>query len=554
MLRQIIEKRDVSVVPADAWRSIAGTAMASGINVTPSVAMTFSAVFAAHKILAESVAMLPLFVMRRTGDGKKPATDKRLYGVLHDIANPEMDAYLVRETMTNIMVGRGRAVAILDYANDGQISAMWPVPPERVQLDRDAQKQLIYKIIMPDGQQRTYPKWRIFDLRGMSTDGISCYSPITLQRQGIGLALAAEQFGASFFGNGASVSGVLQRPKEAKALTEAGRKNIITSWNEVHQGTENANKVALLEEGMEYKQIGISPEDAQFLGTREFQVEEVARWYRIPPPMLAMTGNNATYASVEAFGLQFIIYTLFPWLVRWEKAIFAQMLLEDERKYLFAEHLMTAFLRGDTASRYTAYGQARQWGWLSVNDIRSLENMNGIGKNGDIYLTPQNMTPAGSQRDLRTVALPIVTEAIGRIVKREANDLRGAVTKHLRKKNDPVAFADFLAEFYREHEDFIARQLTPASITIAGILQTDAEETALSELVAGTVRLFAIRRAAQAQEQIRDALNTPDPAAAVEALLDGWNDELIDRLARMEISRQSAVYQSVPMPGDGLTM
>jgi HK97 family phage portal protein len=542
MLRSLIEKRDVSVVPAGAWRAIAGMPQASGINVTPAVAMTFSAVFAAHKILAESTAMLPLFLMRRTSSGKSPATDQSLYGVLHDVANPEMDAYLVRETMTSSMVGRGFAIGIVDYDTDGAITALWPVPPGRAEPARDAEKNLIYKITMPDGQMRVYPKWRILHLRGMSPDGINSYSPITLQRQGIGLALAAETYGASFFGNGAAPQGVLLRPKEKPALKEESAQRLINSWNDSHQGADKANKIALLEEGMDYKAIGISPEDAQFLQTREFQVEEIARWYRIPPPMLAMTDKTATYASVEAFGVQFVTYTLFPWLVRWEKSISAQLLYENQRSYLFAEHLMTAFLRGDTAARFTAYGQARNWGWLSVNDIRALENMNGIGKYGDIYLTPANMAPAGTQKNLRDACLPALADAIQRVIKREVNDVRGAVVKLLRKKG-VESFADWLSEFYQEHQDFIVRQMGPASQTCAGIV-TDGAQTpeTITERVEGSLRLFAVRRAAQAQGQLRDALNEPDPAQAVDAILDGWNEQFSDRLAKFELSRQAAFY------------
>ena len=542
MLTNIIEKRDVSVVPASAWRALGGISSTSGITVTPSTAITFSAVFAAHKILAESVAMLPLFLMRRTASGKSPATDMSLYGVLHDVANPEMDAYLVRETMTASMVGRGFAIGIIDYDVDGNITALWPVPPSRVyEITRNEQNELVYRIIMQNGQVYTYPSWRILHLRGMGPDGINAYSPITLQRQGIGLALAAEMYGASYFGNGGTPGGILKRPAGVPPLKEDSATRLINSWNDAHQGADRANKVALLEEGMEYQAIQISPEDAQFLQTREFQVEEIARWYRIPPPMLAMTDKTSTYASVEAFGLQFVIYTLYPWLVRWEKAISAQMLYENQRPYLFAEHLMTAFLRGDTPARYTAYGQARQWGWMSVNDIRALENMNGIGSSGDVYLTPANMMPAGKERDLRQACLPGLADAINRALKREVNDVRGAVTKLLRKKG-AEAFADWLSDFYQEHQEFMVRQITPASLTLAEIASGDERE--MTERVEGSLRLFALRRASQAQQQIRDAMNEADPAGAVEALLDQWNDDFGNRLAKMELSRQVAFYGS----------
>ncbi len=533
-LARAFDKRSVTVVPDDLWRHTAAP-IASGVNVTMDSAMTFSAVFAAHKILAESVAMLPLFLLKRLERGKAPATNKRLYSILHDVANPEMDAYLVRETMTAHLAGWGNAFAKIDYNADGEIEALWPLPPNRVRISRDRVRELMYEVTLPDGQTKRYRPFEIFHLRGMSPDGVNGYSPIKLARQGIGLALAAEAFGATFFGNGAQPQGVISHPQ---LLSEKAHDRMINSWNAAHQGVSNSNKIAILEEGARYDKVGIDPDDAQFLETRAFQIAEIARWYRIPSMMLNMDGASSTYASVEAFGLQFIIYTIYPWLVRWEKAISMQLLLERERGRYFAEHLMTAILRGDTQARYTAYGQGRQWGWLSVNDIRELENMNPID-GGDRYLTPSNMVDANEPSKIQRSYLPVLIDAVQRVLRREANDIRMAVQKVLVRRG-AEEFAEWLSQFYQEHQDFIVRNLSPVIEGYAAIIANSALID-LTETVAESLRLFALRRAGQVQEQFRSALSEPDPAKAIDRILESWDGPYIERLARMEISRQTAL-------------
>ena len=540
-LHKAFERRSVSVVPESIWRGME-TPVAAGVTVTNESALTFSAVFAAHKILGESVAMLPLVLLKRLPKGKERATNKSLYSVLHDVANPEMDAYLVRETMTAHLAGWGRAHAKIDYNANGEVTALWPIPPQRVQLKRDANLKIVHEVTFPDGQTKTYRSDEMLYLRGMSPDGITAYSPIRMARQGIGLALAAETYGATFFGNGATPQGVIMHPGP-QAVSDTAYTHLINSWNDRHQGVSNSNKIALLEEGMKYEKIGIPPDDAQFLETRQFQIEEIARWYRIPAMMLAMSGANSTYASVESFDLQFVKYTLYPWLVRWEKGIYSQLLLERERKDYYAEHLMTAILRGDTPSRNQAYATGRQWGWYSVNDIREMENMNPIN-GGDVYLTPANMmdSNAPAPSTVQRSYMPVLADAIQRVVRREANDVRGAVQK-IYVKRGAEAFVDWMGEFYQEHQDFIFRNLQPAVQGFAEIIAEGRElaEEDVRERVAESLRLFAIRCAGRSQEQFKNALNEADPTKAIESVIDGWDGQYVETLARMEMSKQTAV-------------
>jgi hypothetical protein len=222
-----------------------------------------------------------------------------------------------------------------------------------------------------------------------------------------------------------------------------------------------------------------------------------------------------------------------------------QMLLERERNKYFAEHLMTAILRGDTAARYQAYATGRQWGWLSVNDVRELENMNPI-EGGDVYLTPANMFDSSQpDQDAERVRaqrsyLPVLIDAVQRILRREANDIRGALQKVLGKRG-AGDFAEWLTDFYQEHQDFIVRNLQPAAQGYAEMMASDGDSAAIGERVIEGLKLFALRRAGQVQQQFKDALHEVDPARAIERILDSWDGAYTERLARMEIGRQTAI-------------
>lgn len=532
----LFERRGISVDPRlrRYWQANEGLA---GISVTPETAMNFSAVFAAHKILAESKAMLPMMLFERLQPrGKTPAKKHPLYPILHDVSNPEMDAYLVSEVLTGNLVGRGSSYAKIDYDNSGRITALWPIPTGRVTKRRNQQLQLVFDVAMPSGQTKTYRRDEIFWLRGFSPDGINTYTPIQLQAQGIGLALAAEGYGATFFGNGARPGGVLQSDA---ALSDTAYQRVKQSWKDTHGGVSKSNTVAILEEGLKWQDTSIPNEDAQFLQTRVFQVEEIARWYRIPNMMLNMSGANSTYASVEAYGLQFVIYTLYPWLVRWEKAVSMQLLLESEREKYFAEHIMAAILRGDTTSRFAAYGTGRQWGWLSVNDIRDLENMNPID-GGDVYLQPSNMVNANDPMKIQRSYLPVLADSIARVLRREGNDVRAAVARVLAKQG-AESFVDWMGEFYREHQGWMVQQLTPTMRSLAEMIGDGMDLSAVDLRVGESLRLFALRHCNQAQERIKNALHESDPARAIEFELEKYTAQHAERLARGEMTRQAVV-------------
>lgn len=390
------ERRGITVVPDGLWRSAQlGQGTAAGLAVSPAKAMYSTAVYACVRILAETLASLPLPLYERLADGgKRRAVGHPLYSLLHDLPNPEMSSFELRETLMGHLALWGNAYAEVEFDRGGRPLHLWPLRPDRMQVERPFGGELVYRYSVgeeTDGRRESvdFADYQIFHLRGLGGNGIVGYSPIALMREAVGLALATEGFGARFFGNDARPGGVLEHPG---VLGDEEHERLANSWESRHQGLEKSHRIAILEEGMKYNQIGIPPEDAQFLETRKFQVTEIARAFRIPPHMLADL-ERATFSNIEHQSIEFVMHTIRPWLVRWEQAIYRDLLLPEERGTFFAEFMVEGLLRGDLQSRYQAYSIARQNGWMSANDIRTLENMNVI-EGGDVYLVPLNMIPA----------------------------------------------------------------------------------------------------------------------------------------------------------------
>jgi HK97 family phage portal protein len=360
-----------------------GQGTATGRRVSADSALTLTAVYACVRILAETLASLPLVTYRRLGPGrgKQRATGHYLYAVLHDVANPEMSSFTLRETLQGHVALRGNAFAEIELGRRGEVLGLWPLRPDKMErIEREGGRlKYFYRVPKPKGGEKPVKKLdqeRVLHIKGLSSNGIIGYDPITLAGQALGLALGTEEYGARFFGNGA-------RP---------GYKRLQGSWEDRHMGLSNAHRTAILEEGLDYKEVGLAPEAAQFLQTRKFQNTEIARLYRVPPHMLADL-ERATFSNIEHQSLEFMMHTMRPWLVRWEQELQRAVVSEGDRGTIFCEFLVDGLLRGDIASRYTAYAQGRQNGWLSANDIREKENMNPV-EGGDVLLVPLNMIPA----------------------------------------------------------------------------------------------------------------------------------------------------------------
>ena len=372
----------------------------SGKAVTERSAMQMTAVYSCVRILAEAVAGLPLHLYRYKEDGgKEKAIDHPLYLLLHDEPNPEMSSFVFRETLMTHLLLWGNAYAQIIRNGKGEVIALYPLMPNRMVVDRDIHGQLYYQYTRSTEEAPTMkgvtvnlPPSDVLHIPGLGFDGLVGYSPIAMAKNAIGMAIACEEYGAKFFANGAAPGGVLEHPGTIK-----DPQRVRESWQSTFGGSGNSNKIAVLEEGMKYTPIGISPEQAQFLETRKFQVNEIARIFRVPPHMVGDL-EKSSFSNIEQQSLEFVKYTLEPWLVRWEQSIQRTLFSPEEKKRYFAKFNVEGLLRGDYASRMTGYATARQNGWMSANDIRELENMDRIPaeEGGDLYLINGNMLPLGN--------------------------------------------------------------------------------------------------------------------------------------------------------------
>jgi HK97 family phage portal protein len=365
----------------------------SGKTVTPENSLQVAAVWGCVKILSETEGSLPFGMYQRTSDGgTAPAIDHPLHTVLHDAPNPEMSAIDFRMSQTAQLALWGNCYSRIARNTQGQVVALWPMISKLMRVKRDSQGELVYEY-STNGRPDYYAASDILHVRTLSMDGINGISPIAQLSNPVGLAMALEEYAARFFGNGAIPGVALEHPQR---LGPDAMKNIRESWKKLYGGNQHAHEVAVLEEGMKIQVLGVDPQKAQSNDSRKLQTSEIARIFRIPLHMLADL-DRATYSNIEQQSLEFVVYTLMPWLELWEQTVNRVLLQPAERSTYFAEHNVAGLLRGDMASRNAAYAIGRQWGWLSANDIRRLENMNPIGSKGDAYLEPLNMIHAGTQ-------------------------------------------------------------------------------------------------------------------------------------------------------------
>ena len=369
----------------------------SGKPVNERSAMQMTAVYSCVRILAEAVAGLPLHLYRYTeSGGKEKAIDHPLYLLLHDEPNPEMSSFVFRETLMTHLLLWGNAYAQIIRNGKNEVIALYPLMPNKMEVDRDERGQLYYKYQRSNDEAPTMEGSSVIlkpsdvlHIPGLGFDGLVGYSPIAMAKNAIGMAIACEEYGAKFFANGAQPGGVLEHPGTIK-----DPQRVRESWQRSFGGSGNANKIAVLEEGMKYTPIAISPEQAQFLETRKFQINEIARIFRVPPHMVGDL-EKSSFSNIEQQSLEFVKYTLDPWVIRWEQSIMRSLLSPEEKKTYYVKFNLEGLLRGDYQSRMNGYAIGRQNGWMSANDIRELENLDRIPteEGGDLYLINGNMLP-----------------------------------------------------------------------------------------------------------------------------------------------------------------
>ena len=364
---------------ADAGYSFLFGRTTSGKPVNERTAMQTTAVYACVRILAEAVASLPLHVYEYQDDGgKKLVHDHPLYYLLHDEPNPEMTSFVFRETLMSHLLIWGNAYAQIIRDGAGRVLGLYPLLPDKMEVQRDDKGNIYYVYSRNSDENPTFKEYGNIKLKaedvlhipGLGFDGLIGYSPIAMAKNAVGMTLACEEYGASFFANGANPGGVLEHPGVLKDPSK-----VRESWNSVYRGVSNAHKIAVLEEGMKYQQIGIPPEEAQFLETRKFQINEIARLYRIPPHMVGDL-DKSSFSNIEQQSLQ------------------RSLLLPGEKGKYFIKLNVDGLLRGDYQSRMNGYAVGRQNGWFSANDIREMENMNPIPdeEGGNLYLINGAMT------------------------------------------------------------------------------------------------------------------------------------------------------------------
>ncbi len=555
--------------------SLAGlysTPASSGIPVSARTALKSIAVFACVRLLSETLGSLPLHVYKnRDGGGKEKAETNRLYSLLHDQTNPVMSAMTFRETLEGHVETWGNGYAEIQRDDAGRVVALWPLRPDRTRafyrINKAGVPEKFYTTTLgafttsigdvtelggTTGTTLELAAENVFHVPGWGYDGVQGYSPITLAREGIGLALATEQFGAMFFGNGARPGGYLTTPNK---LSDEAYKRLAASWQQAHQGLSNAQRSAILEEGVTYNEVGVPPDDAQFLQTREYQTGEIARLFGVPRHMIQDTEKTTSWGTgVEQMSIGFVVYTMRPRLVRWEQALKAALFSTAAQSQFFAEFAVDGLMRGDQKARYDSYNIG--WGkWLNTNDIRALENLNPIGSDGDVFLWPLNMAPAeriisgevnepgrpgplatdaptvapgapavmpsalnalprqpaGAAPEVRQAARAVLRDAELRVIHAERRDIEKLLQKN------PLALGDRFEEF-----------LATAARRNVGYLESALANARACGVASDTADDYAARHAAEVREAFADLVNESDYIAQ----FDTWEREAEARAAR----------------------
>ena len=436
------------------WSSQAPVS-AAGVRVDADGALKISTAWACTRLISETVAMLPRIVYQQMADGGKTrATGHPLYDLLHDQPNSLQTSFEFVDMLQMHAILRGSGYAKIIPGPRGTVDKLIPVHPNRVKKELVDDDTLRYRIRERDGSERVYNDDEIFELRGLSLDGENTVSVVTYARESMGLTLAAERFGAKLFANFSRPGGFLKHPGQLSA--EAQQR--LAHQVEEMTGGDNLHRLGVLEEGMEFQTVTFTPEDSQMLQTREFQAEDICRWFRVPPHMVGLTSKSTSWGSgIEEMSRGYVTYVLMPWLMRWQQVISKDLIIASNT--YFVEFLTDALLRGDIEKRYNAYATGRNGGWLATNEIRKFENMNPVPKGDDDYLTPLNMQKANEPPPVPAPApapqqapgahyLQLLRENAARVVRKEIAAM-SRIVKHT--EGNPDAFEAEAGEFFAGH-------------------------------------------------------------------------------------------------------
>jgi len=553
-----------------------GGSTAAGIHVGPHEAMRYGPFYAGVQVVAGDLGALPLITYERLERGKRRAPEHPIYPLLHDAPNEYMTSMGWREMIQGHAITRGNGSSYIERER-GQVIGLWPLHPDRIKpkivRDNRGKISLTYRYNdSVNGINTVLLADEVLHVKGLGGDGISGYSVVRLARESIALGIAAEQYGGNWFGNGSRPSGFLRTPGN---LSEPASKRLKADWENEHRGLDNAQRVAILEEGLEWQALAVPPEDAQFLETRKFSVTEMARWLRLPPHKIGDL-ENATFSNIEELQLDYVSSALRVWLVRWEQAITQRLLTSSERARYFPEHLLDALLRGDLKTRYEAYAIGRNWGWLSADDVGELENRNPLPDGrGSVYLVPLNMvaaqTPeeiAGAAQDperarrllqlargrgqearrrIASTFKPLIRDADAKLAKLERDKVTALVAKHLDERGR--AMGRSVDTLKPDLEDLYRGLITtktmgmwlPIFVAFGEAITEDAKadighdgEIDLSRWFQVYTQTHVDYRISSALGQIWSALAGDTPGAGLLGLMDKWVDLRPDKTARWQ--------------------
>ena len=571
----------------------------SGVSVNEETALKYSAVYGCVRILAETIASIPLNLYKRTKRGKTKLTENNLYNLLHSQSNEELTSFSWREiVMAHVLLWGNHYSQIL---RDGynRVKSLHPLLPERMKperiKDREStrynKKQYIYQPL--SGRKVILQPNEILHIPGLSFDGLVGKSPLGWYREQIGLGLAMEEYSSRFFSGGLSAGGIFTTPKSLKQPTYDRLKQEL---KEKYTGLNKAFKTMVLEEDLKFSQVSVNPNDAQLLESKKFQLEEVARLFRVPLFMLQNV-DRATFSNIEHLDIAFVVHTIRPWLVRIEQSLNMQLLSAKEKKNLFFEFVVDGLLRGDITARFNAYTQGIQNGIYSPNDILELENRNTY-EGGDKHFIQFNMQPVeGINKPIKTTKViekkdinnnkekrdkelkksAIIKiklaqayskpfeNAVTRLIKRERVDVTKLAKKYLNNKNTDI-FDNELYEYYEEHKNFVRKQTKPIfyNFTEAIALQA-AEEVGLdlnleNKGLGDEVQIFEFMQKYQDYFEVRYAkINRSairrvvakaikegnDPLRALEIEFDNWELKKPVAIATRETVRMTSAVSIV---------
>lgn len=508
----------------------------AGIRVDHESAMTYSAVWRAIALISESIATLPWAVRQKSvnGDGRtvtEPLFNHPAASILGTSANHEIDAFQFRQAIVAHALSWGNGYAEIVRDNSNRPQELWNIEPERVRLDRNSAGDLFYIVTNGTRDDAAIPAANMFHLRGPTYDGLTGYSVISYAARSIGLGIATEQFGADFFSNGATASGVLQHPEQ---LSDGALEHLKGSVKATAGGS-NRHSPMILEEGMTWKQISIPPEDAQFLETRKFNISEVARWFNVPPHKLhEMAG--ATFDNIEQQNIDFVTSSLMTWVRRLEMEANIKLIGPQNRGRVYTTLNMNGLLRGDTAARGEWYKSMSNLGVFSVNDILELEDRNPIGPEGDKRMVQMNLTtlervgedppqaapapgnapaPDGDPEEgtaNNAVAPAILCATIAKATARQEQ----RINDQLAKKPTMQDFAAYLEKFKADQARYMANNLDP-QITAFGY--TCDTETFIDD------HCSAMTVAAMAAFNSDEQYKAPEPDAVYSDLAQGFSND-----------------------------